>query len=123
MNILLDSNIIIDLLNGETKARDYLLKLQELNISSITVYEVLSGCVDARVNQLKAAELLFNKSNVIPVSEKISARAAQYQRRWKLKRKMADFLIEATAYENGLNVSTRNPKDFKHAKTVIPYTL
>ncbi|VGO16510.1 hypothetical protein PDESU_05101 [Pontiella desulfatans] len=54
---------------------------------------------------------------------KFGARAAGYQRRWNLKRKMADFLIEATAEELGLELATRNAKDFRQAMTVVPYEL
>ncbi len=123
MNVLLDSNIIIDLLNGRMEARTYLLSLRELNISSMTVYEVLAGCVEARSNQMKAAELFFEQCNIIAISATISAKAARYQRRLKLKRKMADFLIEATAEEFELQLATRNPKDFRHVQTITPYSL
>ncbi len=123
MSVLLDTNIIVDLLNGHPQARDYLRSLPELQISSITVYEILGGCVDARSNQLDVAEILINSCTVLAVTETIAARAAQYQRKQKLKRKMADFLIEATAEEFGLELATRNPKDFRKAKIVVPYTL
>ena len=123
MSVLLDTNILVDLLNGHGPAREYLGTLTTLNISSITVYEVLAGCVGKRSEQLKIAELLITSCNVIPVTHRISARAAGYQRQWNLKRKMADFLIEATAEEHGLQLATRNPKDFRHAATVVPYDL
>jgi len=123
MSVLVDSNILIDLLNGRPEARDYLRSLDQINISSITNYEVLAGCVDARKDQLKVAEMLLSVCKIIAVSSRISSRAAQYQRRWKTKRKMADFLIEATAQENKLQLATRNPQDFKHAKLITPYEL
>ena len=123
MSVLVDTNILIDLLNGHPEARDYLRTLEQINISSITNYEVLAGCVDLRSDQLKTAEMLLNTCTIIPVSAKISTRAARYQRRRKAKRKMADYLIEATAQETGLPLATRNPKDFKHVQTECPYTI
>ena len=123
MSVLVDTNIMIDLLNGHSEARNYLRALEQINISSITNYEVLAGCIDARAGQLKAAEILLGVCNVIPVSARISSRAAQYQRRWKSKRKMADFLIEATAQESGLQLATRNPQDFKQVQAVQPYKI
>jgi len=123
MSVLLDTNIVVDLLNGHRQARDYLKTLTKLNVSSITVYEVLAGCVEARSAQLNVAEILLNNCNVIPVNERIASKAASYQRRWKQKRKMADFLIEATAEEFGLELATRNQRDFRTAKTVAPYAL
>ena len=123
MSVLVDTNILIDLLNGHPEARDYLRTLEQINISSITNYEVLAGCVDLRSDQLKTAEMLLNTCTIIPVSAKISTRAARYQRRRKAKRKMADYLIEATAQETGLQLATRNPKDFNHVQTKCPYTI
>lgn len=123
MSTLVDTNILIDLLNGHSEARNYLRGLGQITISAITQYEVLAGCSRARQEQLKAAEMLLSVCNVIPVSADISSLAAQYQRKQKAKQKMADFLIEATAQENGLQLATRNPQDFKHAKTVLPCTL
>jgi predicted nucleic acid-binding protein len=123
MSVLVDTNILIDLLNGHPQARNYLRSLGQITISAITQYEVLAGCTEPRGGQLKTAEMLLSACTVIPVSADISSRAAQYQRKQKAKRKMADFLIEATAQENGLQLATRNPQDFKHAKTILPYTL
>jgi predicted nucleic acid-binding protein len=123
MNVLVDTNILIDLLNGHPEARTYLRSTGQINISVITHYEVLAGCNGEGTNQLKAAEMLLRVCNVIPVSTDISSRAASYQRKRNAKRKMADFLIEATADQNELQLATRNPQDFKHVKTVCPYTL
>ena len=123
MSLLLDTNIIVDLLNGHPQARDYLRTLKKINVSSITVYEVLAECTGIRSGQLNVAEVLFSNCNVVSVSQSISTRAAGYQRRWNRKRKMADFLIEATAEELGFKLATRNPRDFRQVKTVIPYSL
>lgn len=123
MNVLLDTNILVDLLNGHEQARTYLRSLKQLNISTITVYEVLAGCFGARSSQLKTAEILINNCNVIPVSLSVAKRASDYQRRRNQKRKMADFLIEATAKEQYLVLATRNPKDFNHVETNVPYQL
>ena len=123
MSLLLDTNIIVDLLNGHQQARAYLQTLRKINVSSITVYEVLAGCTGVRSGQLNVAEVLFSNCNVAPVSQTISMRAAGYQRRRNQKRKMADFLIEATAEELGFELVTRNPKDFRQVKTVVPYSL
>lgn len=123
MSVLVDSNILIDLLNGHSKAREYLRRLGRIEISAITQYEVLAGCKGVRSAQLKTAEMLLSVCNVIPVSTQIASRAAAYQRKQKAKRKMADFLIEATAEESGLQLATRNPQDFKYAQSVCPYAL
>lgn len=123
MSVLVDSNILIDLLNGRPEAREYLHSLGQITVSAITYYEVLAGCTGVRSAQLKTAEMLLSVCNVIPVSAQIASQAAEYQRKQKARRKMADFLIEATAEENSLSLATRNPQDFKHVQTVCPYTI
>jgi len=120
MSVLIDTNILIDLLNGHPQARTYLRDIGQINISAFTHYEVLAECVGERTKQLKAAEMLLNVCKVISVSADISALAAGYQRKQNAKRKMADFLIEATAEQNRLQLATRNPQDFKYAQTVCP---
>ena len=96
MNVLLDTNIIVDLLNGHQQARDYLQQLKKINVSSITVYEVLAGCTGQRSNQLNVAEVLFGNCYVVTASQTIATRAAGYQRRWNRKRKMAAMIIPST---------------------------
>lgn len=123
MSVLIDTNILIDLLNGHPEARTFLRGTGQINISAITHYEVLAGCTAAREKQLKAAEMLLSVCHVIPVSADIASRAAQHQRSRKAKRKMADFLIEATAEQRNLQLATRNPQDFKNVNTIQPYKL
>jgi predicted nucleic acid-binding protein len=123
MSVLVDTNILIDLLNGRPEARAYLRKAGKIDISTITHHEVLAGCTGTRAKQLSVAEMLLGACNVIPVSAEISALAARYQRKRNTKRKMADFLIEATAKEHGLKLATRNPQDFKNAQTILPYKI
>lgn len=123
MSVLVDTNILIDLLNGRPEARTFLRGAGQISVSAITHYEVLAGCSGPRSKQLKVAEMLLSVCHVIPVSAEIASLAARYQREQKAKRKMADFLIEATAQQNGLQLATRNPQDFKHAKTHLPYKI
>lgn len=123
MNYLLDTNILIDLLNGHEPARDFLRTLPALNISAITAYEVLAGCSGPRSGQLNVAEMLIGTCNIIPVTPEVAQRAASFQRQQNLKRKMADFLIEATAMEHELTLATRNAKDFSQANTQVPYKI
>lgn len=110
---LLDSNIIIDHLNDVNQATAYLGTLPDWIISSLTVYEVLSGCTGTRGQQLPKARQFFAYCNVIAVDSVVADLAAASQRKAKTKRKMADFLIAATASHHGFRVATRNPTDFK----------
>ncbi len=78
--VLIDSNIIIDHLNGIDAATEYLDGLPVLRVSSMTVFEVLSGCTGAREPQEEQAEALFGICDVIELSEAAARRAAGYYR-------------------------------------------
>ena len=121
---LLDSNIIIDHMNNVDEATAFLDSLSDWIISSITVYEVLAGCTGDRSSQHGIAKKLFGFCSVISPDSLIAEAAAEFQRKQKSKRKIADFIIAATANINGLKLATRNPSDFKKICTVHqPYGI
>lgn len=123
-NALLDSNIIIDHLNDIDQATTYLGTLPDWSISSLTVYEVLSGCTGERSNQYSKARQFFDYCNVISIDSTIAEVAASFQRKTGAKRKMADFLIAATAIHHGMKLATRNPADFKEiCDSFQPYRI
>lgn len=121
---LLDSNIIIDHLNNIEEATDYLNSLPDWIISSLTVFEVLSGCSGKRSGQLAKAKQFFNFCSILSVDSHIAETASAFQRKSESKRKMADFIIAATATHNNLELATRNPSDFKDTcKAFQPYEI
>jgi predicted nucleic acid-binding protein len=123
-NAFLDSNIIIDHLNNVDQATAYLDNLSDWIISSITVYEVLSGCTGERSQQLPKARQFLGYCNVIAVDSQIADLAATTQQERKTKRKMADYIIAASAKTHGLELATRNPADFKGiCKASQPYRI
>jgi predicted nucleic acid-binding protein len=123
-NAFLDSNIIIDHLNNVDQATAYLDNLSDWIISSITVYEVLSGCTGKRSQQLPKARQFLGYCSVIAVDSQIADLAATTQQERKTKRKMADYIIAASAKTHGLELATRNPADFKGiCKASQPYRI
>ena len=123
-NALLDSNIIIDHLNDLDQATAYLGALGDWMVSSLSVYEVLSGCTGDRSRQLSKARQFLAYCNVIAIDSAIADTAATFQRKTRSNRKMADFLIAATASHHGLRLATRNPNDFKGiCDSFQPYTI
>lgn len=122
-DVLLDSNIIIDHLNDEQKATDYLETLPVLRVSSATVFEVLSGCTGTRSRQLDVARELFSICDVIDFSHPDAECAGGLYRKSPAKKKVLDYFIAATADTHALAVATRNPKDFQSVEAVEPYRL
>ena len=124
MTPLLDSNILIDVLNGVEAARLYFKQLAVRRISSTTVFEVLTGCSGDRKNQRPIARELFRVCEVLDFTQADAERAAElFLKSNRKKVKMIDFFIAATAENNGLKLATRNTKDFKNIEAFSPYNL
>lgn len=122
MNILLDSVILIDHFNGIRAATSYLRRTEGSSvISVITRAEVLSG-FDAASAAL--ALPLLDRFQTLPIDRDTADRAAHLRRehRWRLP----DALQAALADIHGLQLATRNTRDFPPAKfkfAIEPYRL
>ena len=124
MTPLLDSNIVIDVLNGVEAARLYFKQLAVRRISSTTVFEVLAGCSGERKKQLPVARELFRVCEVLDFTRADAERAAElFLKSKRKKEKMLDFFIAATAENNGLELATRNTRDFRNIEAFAPYSL
>jgi len=122
--VLLDSNIVIDVLNGIESARRYFKRLSVRRISAATVFEVLVGCTGKRKNQLPVAQELFRVCEVVDFTQEDASRAAElFIESPRKKEKILDYFIAATAENNGMEIATRNARDFKTVKAFEPYRL
>lgn len=122
LRYLLDSVIVIDHLNGQPAATQFLADhATQSAISVITRSEVLAGC-DER-NEVMVVTLL-DHFQCLPVSVEIADLAARLRRseQWKLP----DAIQAAVAIGHGLTLVTRNIRDFKpgaQPEVLIPYQL
>jgi predicted nucleic acid-binding protein len=102
-----------------------------LTISAITVFERMRGYRDAIRRGLpfephmRQFEMLVAASVVLSVDGKVADVAA---RLWahstgKVRRRIGDLLIAATASANGLPLVTRNRRDFRPMTTVPAVSL
>jgi predicted nucleic acid-binding protein len=129
MDILLDTNILIEHFAGHTPATEYLKSLDfPYFISSFTAFEILSGCFGERSAHLKErTEFIQRFCCVLSFDQESAEEAAAYYRKCgeKKERKQSriDFFIGATAVAHDCLVATHNTGDFKktNAKTVDPY--
>lgn len=119
---LLDSVILIDLLNGVEEAERFLRDREgSLSISSITRAEVLAG-LDAK--QFEKVRGFLDRFPLHPIDAEVADEAARLKRihRWKLP----DALQAACALLHKHRLATRNTKDFDPRKlpwVVVPYQL
>lgn len=107
---LLDTNILI------YSAEEYphlqqLYKEVGVSVSEMTRLEVL-GFWDLTAQQETFFNTIFSVVRIIPISEDVINKAIALRRTKSMK--APDAIIAATAAVNGLELITRNEKDFKH---------
>jgi predicted nucleic acid-binding protein len=121
MKAVVDTNILIDYLNGSTKAKQELASFEELYVSLITWMEVVVGAAEGE-EESEIREFL-RRFRVVSVDEGIAERAVAIRRKEKLR--LPDAIIWATAQQLGIILVTRNTRDFpeKHPGIRVPYRI
>ncbi|KAF1053451.1 MAG: tRNA(fMet)-specific endonuclease VapC [Stenotrophomonas maltophilia] len=115
---LFDTNILIDYLNGHEPARAELQLYEARAISVITWMEVLIGATP----ETEAATRAFLGSfTLLALDERIAERAVAIRRRLRIK--LPDALIKATAEVDGRLLVSRNTRDFPASEpgVRVPY--
>ena len=120
MTLLLDSNILIDVLRGEQVAQAWLEQQQRPSISVITWIEVLVGCRGA---EQAVVEPWLESFDRLPIDQPVAALTVTLRQRHGLK--IPDAIILATAHCHGLQLATRNVRDFPLTLDAVlhPYSL
>lgn len=107
MKALLDTNILIDYLNGIPEARDEIDRHDQVMISIISWMEVMVGTLPEEESDIRAFLARFQ---IINVNGDVAERAVTIRRERGIR--LPDAIIWASAkIENALLVS-RNSKDF-----------
>lgn len=108
MNALIDSDVLLDFLDGHPPAARELARYQRSAISIISWMEVLIGARTDGDEQLRRQFLAHFR--VVPLTTEIAQEAVRLRRAHRLK--LPDAIVWASAMiENSLLVS-RNTKDF-----------
>ena len=115
-----DSNIVIDWLNRQPKAKAELLRYKRHRISRIVWTEVLAG---EELEDRDAVQQVISAFEVVEIDSRIALAAADIRHRTKMK--LMDAYILATAQVNGAILITRNTMDFpvQMPGIRVPYTL
>ena len=117
---LLDTNILIDFLNGVPEARMELDLYQDKAISIITWMEVMVGAAP----ELQAATRSFlDGFEIVALDGPVADQAVILRREHRIK--LPDAIIWASAQETRSLLVTRNSKDFPATdpSVRIPYDL
>lgn len=121
VNAVVDTNILIDYLNGSDSARRELESFEVLHLSIISWMEVLVGASD--IEEESEIREFLRRFRIHPVDEGVAERAVEIRRRDKIR--LPDAIIWATAQQLGVLLVTRNKRDFpgNHPGVRIPYNL
>ena len=117
---LLDTNILIDYLNGVIAARDEICRYQRPLISLVTWMEVLAGTPAGHAPPVRT---FLRRFECVGVDTDIAERAVKLRQVRRLK--LPDAVIHASALERSALLVTRNTKDFSAEEPGIrvPYSL
>ena len=119
--LLLDTNVLIDVLRGETPALDWLRSHAPGSaISVITWIEILVGCRDHESTTVRTWLEGFRR---LDLDQAVASEAVICRQQRGLK--VPDAIILATARCHGLILATRNVRDFppQNDQVICPYRL
>lgn len=109
-NILLDTNILIYLLQGDKTVRD-MLEEKTWYISFVNEMELLMK-PNVEAQELKAIEALLKECNIIEMNSALKKQAILNGRRFRMK--LADSIVLAAAQINNIPLLTADA-EFKKA--------
>jgi predicted nucleic acid-binding protein len=111
--IVIDTDVLINCLRGQPKAKAALLTLAEEGIpscSAITVAEILAGMKE---HERQATESLIRGLQVISVDQAVAEKAGAYKRTIKSHAlELDDCLIAATAFVHKALLATGNARHY-----------
>ena len=118
--LIFDTDILIWVLRGNTKAAQAVEKAESRFISIVNYMELLQGSRSRKETHLIKAFLSDAGLIMLPLSETIGHRASIYVEEYGLGSGLclADALIAATAVEHGLALCTGNDKHFRPVKDI-----
>ena len=121
MKAVFDTNILVDYLNGEERAREELARFDRPVISIINWIELMVGTT-SQYEDL-AIRKFMTRFTIVPVDGSIAELAVTLRRGTRLK--VPDAIIWATAKLQECQLVTRNTRDFNRddVSIRIPYEL
>lgn len=120
MKALLDTNILIDYLNGKTAARTEIARYQNPLISPVTWMEVMIGCQPDEEELVRRFLANFEQ---VTIDAKVAEIAVAIRRSRNIR--LPDAIIWASARARNALLVSRNSKDFPPDEPGVrmPYTI
>ena len=125
-NLVLDTDIFIDLLRGFEKAKEYFEELDKedsiVYYSAVTEVELISGKECRKIEKKTEIIKILSQFSKIPVDNRIAVKAGDFRREYGTA--FADAVVAATAFAMKANLITRNAEDYRKIKEItlkVPY--
>lgn len=121
MRAIIDSDVLIDYLQGVEAARVELARYPKREISILSWMEVLAGADTAKEEQ--DCRRFLSTFTIHPLSVEVAAEAVKLRRKFRLR--LPDAIIWATAKTQSCLLVTRNTKDFPPSEpgVRVPYAV
>jgi predicted nucleic acid-binding protein len=121
MKAVLDSDVLIDYLQGLPQAAVEMERYKQPMYSVITFMELHCGAKTKE--QSTAVDILLSTMTRVDLSDEIARRAVELRKELRLK--LPDAIVLASAEVNACILVTRNTKDFplSDARVRFPYAL
>jgi predicted nucleic acid-binding protein len=121
MKAIIDSDVLIDFLQGLPQAREELSRYRQPHYSIISFMELHCGARNPAEHM--AVDGLLRSLKRVELSEDVARRAVEL--RTTLRLKLPDAVVLASAEVEGCILVTRNTRDFPHHNPQVrfPYTL
>lgn len=118
--IIIDTDVLIWYLRGNSKAKEIIEKLNGFFISVVTYMELVQGMRNKRELTLLRGALRKWNVKILFINENISAKAMFLVEQHYLSNTLvlADALIASTTISNGLKLLTGNTKHYKIIKNI-----
>lgn len=113
--MIIDTDVLIWYLRGDTKAKDIVENNIPFSISVVTYMEIIQGMKNKEEFKIFQKQILRWNTHIIQITQEISSRAMFYVQEYALSHSMmlADALIAATVVQNSEILITANDKHYK----------
>jgi hypothetical protein len=121
MRAIIDSDVLIDYLQGLDKAKQELDRYSKREISIISWMEIMTGA-DTPQEEKDSREFL-STFTIHQLSVEIASEAVEIRKKFRIR--LPDAIVWATARTSGCLLLTRNARDFstKEPGVRIPYSV
>jgi predicted nucleic acid-binding protein len=121
MRAIIDSDVLVDYLQGLEKAKRELDRYSQREMSIISWMEVMTGA-DTPEEEKDSREFL-STFTIHHLSVEIASKAVEIRKKFRIR--LPDAIVWATARTNGCLLVTRNSKDFSITEpgVRIPYSV